>query len=130
MLKFLKWFKFPGSYKLVKDYPRSDRISQQIKKELANLLQTEIKDPALRMLTILDVEVSPCLKHAKIFFISSEYDDQIVKGINRSIPFFRAQLAKRMTTRGIPKLHFYYDKTIDESTKISELLDSVLPPEK
>lgn len=130
MLKFLKWFKFPGNYKLVKDYPRSDRISQQIKKELANLLQTEVKDPALRMLTILDVEVSPCLKHAKIFFISSEYNDQIIKGINRSIPFFRAQLAKRMTTRGIPKLHFFYDKTIDESTKISELLNSVLPPEK
>ncbi len=129
-MKFLKWFKFLGSYKLVKDYPRSDRISQQIKKELANLLQTEIKDPALRMLTILDVEVSPCLKHAKVFFISSEYNEAIVQGINRSLPFFRSQLAKRMATRGIPKLHFFYDKTIDESTKISKLLDSVLPPEK
>ena len=123
-------FKFLGSYKLVKDYPRSDRISQQIKKELANLLQTEIKDPALKMLTIIDVEVSPCLKHAKIFFISSKYDEEIFKGINRSMTFFRSQLAKRMTTRGIPKLHFIYDKTIDQSTKISELLNSILPPQK
>ena len=113
-----------------KDYPRSDRISQQIKKELANLLQTEIKDPALKMLTILDVEVSPCLKHAKIFIISAEYDEEIFKGINRSMPFFRAQLAKRMTTRGIPKLHFVYDKTVDESMKISKLLASVLPSRK
>ena len=62
--------------------------------------------------------------------ISSEYNEAIVQGINRSLPFFRSQLAKRMATRGIPKLHFFYDKTIDESTKISKLLDSVLPPEK
>ena len=115
---------------MVKDYPRSDRISQQIKKELAILLQTEIKDPALKMLTILDVEVSPCLKHAKIYIISAEYSEEIFNGINRSMPFFRSQLAKRMTTRGIPKLHFVYDKTVDESMKISKLLDSVLPSQK
>ena len=114
----------------MKDYPRSDRISQQIKKELATLLQTEIKDPALKMLTILDVEVSPCLKHAKIFIISAEYDEEIFKGITRSMPFFFFFLAKRMTTRGIPKLHFVYDETVDESMKISKLLDSVLPPHK
>ena len=115
---------------MVKDYPRSDRISQQIKKELAILLQTEIKDPALKMLTILDVEVSQCLKHAKIYIISAEYNEEIFKGINRSMPFFRSQLAKRMTTRGIPKLHFVYDKTVDESMKISKLLASVLPSQK
>ena len=115
---------------MAKDYPRSDHISQQIKKELANLLQTEIKDPALKMLTILEVEVSPCLKHAKVFIISSEYSEEIHEGLKRSMPYFRSQLAKRMTTRGIPKLHFVYDKTIDESMKISKLLDSVLTPPK
>ena len=115
---------------MAKDYPRSDRISQQIKKELANVLQTEIKDPALKMLTILEVEVSPCLKHAKVFIISSEYNKEILEGLKRSMPFFRSQLSKRMTTRGIPKLHFVYDKTIDESMKISKLLDSVLTQSK
>mgnify|MGYP000047004877 FL=1 len=109
-----------------KDYPRSDRISQQIKKELADLLQFQIKDPSLTRLTILDVEVSPCLKHAKVFFVASEYDEEVSKGLKRSMPFLRSQLAKKMTTRGIPKLHFVYDKTIDESMKISRLLDSVL----
>ena len=46
--------------------------------------------------------------------------------LKRSMPFLRSQLAKKMTTRGIPKLHFVYDKTIDESMKISRLLDGVL----
>ena len=115
---------------MVKDYPRSDRIRQQIKKELADILQTEIKDPSLKMLTILEVEVSPCLKHAKVYIISPEYSEEILEGLKRSMTFFRSQLSKRMTTRGIPKLHFVYDKTIDESMKISKLLDSVLPPTK
>jgi|TARA_B110000503_G_scaffold143393_1_gene244591 ribosome-binding factor A len=113
---------------LPKDYPRSVRISQQIKKELADLLLFQIKDPALNRLTILDVEVSPCLKHAKVFFVVSKYDEEVAKGLKRSMPFLRSQLAKKMTTRGIPKLHFVYDKTIDESMKISQLLDSALNP--
>ena len=48
-----------------------------------------------------------------------------MKGLARSMPFLRSQLAKRMTTRGIPKLHFVYDKSIDESIKISKLLDGI-----
>ena len=72
-----------------KDYPRSDRISQQIKKELADLLQFQIKDPSLKRLTILDVEVSPCLKHAKVFFVASKYDEEVSKGLKRSMPFLR-----------------------------------------
>ena len=111
---------------MAKDYPRSDRIRQQIKKELANLLQKEVKDPSLNQITILDVDVSPCLKHAKVFFVSQEeVSEEVMKGLARSMPFLRSQLAKRMTTRGIPKLHFVYDKSIDESIKISKLLDGI-----
>jgi ribosome-binding factor A len=115
---------------MVKDYPRSDRISQQVKKELAQILQNEIKDPALRGLTVLYVEVSHDLKHAKVFIVSNNFDEEIFKGLERSMPFLRTQLSKRMSTRGIPKLHFEYDKTIDESMKISELLSGVLPQSK
>ena len=108
---------------MVKDYPRSDRIKQQIKKELANILQKHVKDPSLSQITILDVEVSPCLKHAKVLFISNYTKEEVLKGLARSMPFLRSQLAKRMTTRGIPRLHFNFDKSIDESIKISKLLD-------
>ena len=115
---------------MVKDYPRSDRISQQIKKELAQILQSEIKDPALYGLTVLDVDLSPDLKHAKVFVVSNHFDEAIFKGIDRSMSFIRTQLSRRMTTRGIPKLHFEYDKTIDESMKISKLSSGVLPKSK
>ncbi|MDA7691789.1 30S ribosome-binding factor RbfA, partial [Methylophilaceae bacterium] len=96
-----------------KDYPRSDRISQQIKKELAEILSLEIKDPALKKISIIDVEVAHDLKNAKVFYVADHDDEEIIKGLKRSLPFFRSLLAKRMSTRGIPKLHFEYDKTID-----------------
>jgi len=118
------------NFKMAKDYPRSDRISQQIKKELAQILQSEIKDPALYGLTVLDVDLSPDLKHAKVFVVSNRFDEEIFKGIDRSMSFIRTQLSRRMTTRGIPKLHFEYDKTIDESMKIAKLLSGVLPKTK
>ena len=53
-----------------KDYPRSDRISQQIKKEIADILSLEIKDPALKNISIIDVEVAHDLKNAKVFYVA------------------------------------------------------------
>ena len=70
------------------------------------------------------------LNMQKFFFVASNYDEEVSKGLKRSMPFLRSQLAKKMTTRGIPKLHFVYDKTIDESMKISRLLDGVLNADK
>jgi len=112
---------------LQKDYPRSDRISQQIKKELANAFQSEIKDPALRSINILEVDVSPCLKFARVFFVAHDYDaEEFIKGFKRSMPFLRTYLSKRMTTRGIPRLEFIYDKSFDESYKIDQLIKKSL----
>ena len=71
-----------------KDYPRSDRISQQIKKEIAEILSLEIKDPALKKISIIDVEVAHDLKNAKVFYVADHNDEEIVKGLKRSLPFF------------------------------------------
>lgn len=115
-----------GNCKLEKDYPRSDRISQQVKKELANLFQNEIKDPALRQINILEVSVSPCLKFARIFYVVHEYDEkEFNKGLKRSMSFIRTSLSKRMTTRGIPKLEFIYDKSFDDSYKLDKLINNL-----
>ena len=68
-----------------KDYPRSDRISQQIKKEIADILSIEIKDPALKSVSIIDVEVAHDLKNAKVFYVADHYDEEIVKGLQLSL---------------------------------------------
>jgi len=112
-----------------RSYARSDRISEQIKRELAELIQSELKDPAVGMLTITEVQVTPDLLHAKIYFTSPTNDPLIMQGLDRSTEYLRAQLSKRMATRGIPQLHFVYDTSIDEGMKISQLIKDALPPQ-
>jgi len=98
---------------MAKDYPRSNQIGQQIKKEIAEILQYEIQHPTLVNVTITDLELSKDLRHAKIYFISKQDQIELEKALKRSMSFIRQSLSKRMTTRGIPNLEFIYDYSID-----------------
>lgn len=109
---------------MAKDYPRSNQIGQQIKKEIAEILQYEIQHPTLVNVTITDLELSKDLRHAKIYFISKQDQIELEKAIKRSMSFIRQSLSKRMTTRGIPNLEFIYDQSIDHNDRITELLNS------
>ncbi|AKO65100.1 ribosome-binding factor A [Methylophilales bacterium MBRSG12] len=109
---------------MAKDYPRSNQIGQQIKKEIAEILQYEIQHPTLVNVTITDLELSKDLRHAKIYFISKQDQIELEKALKRSMSFIRQSLSKRMTTRGIPNLEFIYDHSIDHNDRINELLNS------
>lgn len=116
---------------MAKDFSRSDRISEQIRRELADLLQFEVKDPRVRMVTITEVEVSGDIAHAKIYFSAPVQDNpqalaELQKGLDKSAGFLRSQLGKRMMVRTVPQLHFIYDTSIDHGMKISKLIDEAL----
>lgn len=114
---------------MAKEFSRSDRIAEQIQRELADLLQFEVKDPRVGMVTITDVEVSGDLAHAKIFYSANAASAETQKGLERSAGFMRSQLGKRMLLRTIPQLHFIYDASIDRGMRISKLIDETLSSE-
>jgi ribosome-binding factor A len=119
---------------MAKDFSRSDRVSEQIRRELADLLQFEVKDPRVSMVTITEVEVSGDMAHAKIFFAAPVQENpqalaELQKGLERSAGFLRSQLGKRMLVRTVPQLHFIYDTSIDHGMKISRLIDEALAPQ-
>jgi len=119
---------------MAKDFSRSDRISEQIRRELADLLQFEVKDPRVSMVTITEVEVSGDIAHAKIYFSAPVQDNpqalaELQKGLDKSAGFLRSQLGKRMMVRTVPQLHFIYDTSIDHGMKISRLIDEALAPQ-
>lgn len=119
---------------MAKDFSRSDRIAEQIRRELADLLQFEVKDPRVSMVTITEVEVSGDLAHAKIFYSAPVQDNpeamrELQKGLEKSAGFLRSQLGKRMSVRTVPQLHFSYDSSIDRGMKISRLIDEALSPQ-
>lgn len=116
---------------MAKDFSRSDRVAEQIQRELADLLQFEVKDPRVGMVTLTEVEVSGDMAHAKIFYSAPVQADaaaasSLQKGLENSAGFLRSQLGKRMMIRTVPQLHFVYDTSIDQGMKISRLIDEAL----
>lgn len=118
---------------MAKDFSRSRRVAEQIRRELADLLQFEVKDPRVGMVTITEVEVSGDMSHAKAYYSAPEQSAQdaaeLQKGLEKSAGFLRGQLAKRMLLRTVPQLHFVYDASIDQGMRLSRLIDEALAPD-
>ncbi len=109
---------------MAKEYSRSHRVAEQMQRELAELLQFEVKDPRVGMVTITAVEVTGDMEHAKVFYSAAKTSPNQQKGLEKSSGFLRTQLAKRMLLRTIPQLHFVYDESIDIGIKMAQLIDA------
>ena len=127
---------------------RVQRVADQIQRELASLIQMEVNDPRVGMVSVTGVEVSRDLAHAKVFVtvlntltddsqinkstLSSPGDlDKLeikenVDALNKAAGFLRSLLSKRLSTRSVPKLRFYYDGSIARGQQLSSLIDSAL----
>jgi ribosome-binding factor A len=114
---------------MAKEFSRSDRVAEQIQRELADLLQFEVKDPRVGMVTITEVEVSGDMSHAKIYYSAAEGTKELQIGLEKSSGFLRTQLSKRLLLRTVPQLHFVYDASIDRGMKLSKLIDEALAPD-
>jgi ribosome-binding factor A len=111
---------------MAKEFSRNTRIAEQMRRELADLLQFEVKDPRVGMVTITEVEVSGDMAHAKIYYSAAKPGDSLQQGLEKSAGFLRTQLAKRMLLRTMPQLHFVYDASIDNGMKMAQLIDAAL----
>jgi ribosome-binding factor A len=113
-----------------KDYPRTRRIAEQIQRELAELIRTELKDPRVSsMVTITEVEVSADQSHARVFFTALAEQPKIeetTEGLKRAAGFLRTQLAHRMKLRTVPQLEFRYDPSVERGVRLSRLIDEAV----
>ena len=127
---------------------RVQRVADQIQRELASLIQIEVNDPRIGMVSVTDVEVSRDLAHAKIYatVLNTMTDDlqvnestlsepgdldkleieENINALNKAAGYLRSLLAKRLSTRSVPKLRFYYDGSIERGHQLSSLIDSAL----
>ena len=108
-----------------KGFQRSDRVAEQVRRDLADLIRTELKDPRVGMISLTDVELTPDYAHAKVFFTTfhSEHLDEIERGLKRASGFLRRELGKRIHIHTLPELHFVYDNSIERGTSMSQLID-------
>jgi ribosome-binding factor A len=112
-----------------KEYSRSQRVVEQIHRELAEMIRLEVKDPRVGFITLTEVEITPDYAHAKVYFTSMTGADavpEILQGLRRASGFLRRELGRRIRIHTIPELHFHYDRSVEEGTRLSRLIDDVV----
>ncbi len=114
-----------------KDYARTDRVAEQIQRELAELVRLEVKDPRVRMVTLTGVEVVRDYSHAKVFYTTLDGSNKAVQqGLEHASGFLRSQLAHVMKLRITPQLHFVYDASVERGAHLSQLIDQAVASDK
>ena len=107
-------------------FSRKDRVNEQIRRELAELIRTELKDPRVGMISLTDVEVTPDYAHAKVFFSTLATDDklpEIQHGLKKAAGFLRRELGRRIRIHTTPELHFVHDMSLERGADLSKLID-------
>ena len=131
---------------------RAQRVADQIQRELANLIQLEVNDPRVGMVSITGVDVSRDLAHARVHItvmntLSEDGDvneatlsapgeldkleiEENLKALTKASGYLRTLLSKRLSTRSVPKLEFHYDSSIERGQELSDLIDGALAADR
>ncbi len=113
---------------------RIQRVSEEIKKCISAIIREELKDPDIPALcSVMDVECTSDLKHAKVYISIYGQDadlEKAMKALRRSAGMLRSQISRRMSTRTVPELHFVLDSSISHSIHIAEILEKLQEGEK
>ena len=106
-----------------KGFSRADRVADQIQRDLAELIQRELKDPRVGMVTLQGVEVTPDYAHAKVYFSVLTGDpEQTQEALNHAAGHLRNGLFKRLHIHTVPTLHFIYDRTQERAADMNALI--------
>ena len=113
---------------MAREFSRTNRISEVVMRELAQMIQLELSDPRVSMVTVSHVDVTSDLKYAKVFvtrlngFDSDQDVKECLKGLSNAAGFLRRGLAKRVELRAIPELRFLYDKSLEHGFHMDDLI--------
>ncbi|MCY4357463.1 MAG: 30S ribosome-binding factor RbfA [Gammaproteobacteria bacterium] len=137
--------------------PRAQRVADQIQREIAHLIQLEVCDPQVGMVSVTGVDVSNDLASANVYVTAMQSmvmqgspvqlaDDQVrlttaieieksqidenVNALNKAAGYLRSLLARRLSLRAIPKLRFHYDSSIERGQRLSALIDNALAADR
>lgn len=119
---------------MAKEFSRTQRVAQQLKKEIAVILQREINDPRVGMVTVSDVEISRDLAYAKVYLTFFTMGEQTVEGglaaIKEKTGYIRSLVGKAIRLRVTPELSFYFDESLTEGMRMSNLVTQVVESDK
>ena len=110
-----------------REFSRQERVADQVRKDLSVLIQQELRDPRLGMISVTAVRVSRDLAHARVFFTSLDYDSEdaaapATQVLNKAAGFLRSALARGNTMRSVPRLRFQFDNSVGRGRSMEALI--------
>jgi ribosome-binding factor A len=107
---------------------RQQRVAEQVRHELSKMIEHEVDDPRLEMISLTDATISPDLHDANIYVSSLQGEaarDEVLAGLEAARGFLRHGLGQRLKLRVVPNLHFRWDKSLETGDRISRLIDQI-----
>lgn len=113
---------------------RAEKLSEEIKRELSQIIQNEIKDPRVpELISVTNVDVTRDLSYAKVS-ISIMADEEARKNamiaLDKAKGFIRRELGRRLTLRSVPEIAFFSDASIEHGAYINQLIEKVMKSEE
>ncbi len=108
-----------------RSFSRRERVAEQIRRELADLIHSDLRDPRVGMISLTEVAVSPDYAHARVYFSSlagSDHLDSVLAGLEHAAGFLRTELGKRISLHMTPQLHFVFDRSLERGAQLSRLI--------
>jgi ribosome-binding factor A len=121
---------------MAREFSRAQRVGEQLRRDLAQMIQQEVKDPRLGLVTISDVRISRDLSYADVYVTvmgkeeSQAQVDTSLKILNRASGFLRGRLAKSLKLRVMPHLRFHYDASVVRGNYLSSLIDKAVSEDR
>lgn len=115
---------------MAREFSRSQRVADHLQRELSGLIQHEIRDPRVGMVSITGVDVSRDLGYAKVHYTvlganSSEEASESTEVLNKAAGFLRSQMSRDSSMRRLPQLRFYFDNSVGQGRYMEDLIGKV-----
>jgi ribosome-binding factor A len=113
---------------MAREFKRTDRVAEQMQREMAQIIQMEVRDPRIGMVTVSAVDMSRDLRYATVFvtFLGIAEDEKSIKDavkvLNNAASYVRVLIGKRMKMRVVPEIKFEFDGSIARGSELSALI--------
>jgi len=106
---------------------RSTRVGELLREILAAILLERVRDPRLQEITITEVDMSPDLKLARVYYAVRQGADQeeIIAALDKAMGFIKQEVAREHILRTMPEFHFLPDETLEKAARLEKLLESL-----
>jgi len=111
-----------------REFSRSERMAEQLRRELAEIVRDEMKDPRLGFVSFTEIRMSRDLSHAVVYcsILNSEQQNEAIEVLNRAVGFIRKEIARRIRARIVPTLKFVVDESVTRGVAMDELISKAL----